>query len=72
MTLHGAKWQGCKSNVWLQEVLGEENADQVAVNFFGDGTCNVGESPLTQPCMCSQHCRALWPEHGCCTHLLWL
>ena len=27
----------------LQEVLGEEDANQVAVNFFGDGTCNVGE-----------------------------
>ena len=25
-----------------QEVLHDEGADQVAVNFFGDGTCNVG------------------------------
>ena len=45
------QWQECDGNVWLQEVLGEENADQVAVNFFGDGTCNVGESPLPQPCI---------------------
>jgi pyruvate dehydrogenase E1 component alpha subunit len=30
---------------YRKEVLGEENADQVAVNFFGDGTCNVGEPP---------------------------
>jgi len=24
-----------------QEVLHDEGADQVAVNFFGDGTCNA-------------------------------
>ena len=33
----------------LQEVLGEETADQVAINFFGDGTCNVGAPPLETP-----------------------
>ena len=34
----------------LQEVLGDETATQVAVNFFGDGTCNVGEPlPLSSP-----------------------
>jgi hypothetical protein len=27
----------------LQDVLGIESATQVSVNFFGDGTCNVGE-----------------------------
>ena len=31
-----------------QEVLHDEGADQVAVNFFGDGTCNVG-APLPRP-----------------------
>ena len=34
--------------MFLQEVLGEENADQVAINFFGDGTCNVGEPSLSK------------------------
>lgn len=29
----------------VQEVLGDETADQVCCSFFGDGTCNVGESP---------------------------
>jgi hypothetical protein len=29
-----------------QEVLHDEGADQVAVNFFGDGTCNVGAQRL--------------------------
>lgn len=28
---------------YKREVLGDESADQVAVNFFGDGTCNVGQ-----------------------------
>lgn len=26
-----------------QRVLGNEQDDRVSVNFFGDGTCNVGE-----------------------------
>lgn len=28
---------------YKKRVLGDDNADQVAVNFFGDGTCNVGQ-----------------------------
>jgi pyruvate dehydrogenase E1 component alpha subunit len=28
---------------YRRRVLGDESADQVAVNFFGDGTCNVGQ-----------------------------
>jgi len=28
---------------YRREVLGDESADQVAINFFGDGTCNVGQ-----------------------------
>ena len=28
---------------YRRDVLGDETADQVAVNFFGDGTCNVGQ-----------------------------
>jgi hypothetical protein len=27
----------------LQKVLGDESSDSVSVNFFGDGTCNVGQ-----------------------------
>lgn len=46
--LLGTLHDGCHSS---QEVLGEENADQVAINFFGDGTCNVGESVYTEPIM---------------------
>ncbi len=46
----------------LQDAVGDETADQVSVNFFGDGTCNMGEAcqyrmpdlaPATQP--------MLWP-----------
>ena len=29
---------------YRREVLGDETADGVAVNFFGDGTCNVGQA----------------------------
>ena len=28
---------------YRREVLGDETADGVSVNFFGDGTCNVGQ-----------------------------
>lgn len=28
---------------YKKRVLGDDSADQVAVNFFGDGTCNVGQ-----------------------------
>ena len=28
---------------YKKRVLGDESADQVTVNFFGDGTCNVGQ-----------------------------
>lgn len=28
---------------YKKRVLGDESADQVSVNFFGDGTCNVGQ-----------------------------
>jgi pyruvate dehydrogenase E1 component alpha subunit len=28
---------------YMREALGDESADQVSVNFFGDGTCNVGQ-----------------------------
>ena len=28
---------------YRREVLGDETADAVSVNFFGDGTCNVGQ-----------------------------
>jgi pyruvate dehydrogenase E1 component alpha subunit len=27
---------------YSQRVLGNESDDRVSVNFFGDGTCNVG------------------------------
>lgn len=31
------------SIAYRRRVLGDDGADQVAVNFFGDGTCNVGQ-----------------------------
>lgn len=31
------------TSAYKRRVLQDENADQVAVNFFGDGTCNVGQ-----------------------------
>lgn len=31
------------SVAYRRNVLGEDGADQVSVNFFGDGTCNVGQ-----------------------------
>jgi hypothetical protein len=33
----------------LQRVLGNESDDRVSINFFGDGTCNVGERALLLP-----------------------
>ena len=44
---------------YRREVLGDETADGVSVNFFGDGTCNVGQfyeclnmaSLYTLPCI---------------------
>lgn len=30
---------------YSQRVLGNEQDDRVSVNFFGDGTCNVGAWP---------------------------
>ena len=44
---------------YRKEVLGEENADQVAVNFFGDGTCNVGEAPHSS-CTPTGYWPGLW------------
>ena len=57
---------GCASS---QEVLGEENADQVAINFFGDGTCNVGESVQSEPLMAVLDEATLQTERTCCTHV---
>ena len=31
------------TSAYRRRVLGEEDCDSVAVNFFGDGTCNVGQ-----------------------------
>uniref|UniRef100_A0A1D2AFM8 Pyruvate dehydrogenase E1 component subunit alpha n=2 Tax=Auxenochlorella protothecoides TaxID=3075 RepID=A0A1D2AFM8_AUXPR len=31
------------TSAYKRRVLGDDGADQVAVNFFGDGTCNVGQ-----------------------------
>ena len=32
------------STLALQDAVGDDSADQVSVNFFGDGTCNMGEA----------------------------
>ena len=47
------------STLALQDAVGDESADQVSVNFFGDGTCNMGEASqfacLTWPQPCSSY-----------------
>ena len=43
--------------VTLQEALGDESADQVSVNFFGDGTCNVGKQTWLVPVPAAVHAR---------------
>lgn len=64
--VHGSERHADLSLSNLQEALHDESADQVAVNFFGDGTANNGKLPATLTLPCPQCCLRQLAALQCC------